>query len=419
MAKLEQLKRSILDQAVSENVDLITGRRRVRRQVQPVPRTLRLLIVVLSIGFTLAVAGLLRDRLSGVAAEARTAASDAGATAAEDAVGTRAARLGRSSEGSPQGITASSLGLTASALDPAASSLEGSVSSLDPTGAENGDGSSGGADADPSSAPSLDPGAAAGDRLYSAPSRIDPGILPLSVRRVILDPGHGGQSPGTVASDLLEKELTLDIALRLEQLLSAGGYEVSMTRDDDTHVELADRVELANRERGDLFVSIHVNWLGTNDARGIETFYLGPTDDPILEQLAHVENKGSGYSLTDFRTLLDGIYADARRDVSRDLAASIHHELVRHLRKVSPNLRDRGVKTAPFVVLIGTQMPAVLAEVSCLSSTEEIALLREPSYRQQIAEALHAGIASYARSLEPSPLTARSSATIAAGHRGN
>jgi N-acetylmuramoyl-L-alanine amidase len=168
-------------------------------------------------------------------------------------------------------------------------------------------------------------------------------------------------------------------------------------------------------QRGDLFVSIHVNWLGSTDARGIETFYLGPTDDPVLEQLANVENRASGYSLTDFRRLLDGIYADARRGASEELASSIHRELVRHVRKVSPNLRDRGVKTAPFVVLIGTEMPAVLAEVSCLSSTEEIALLREPSYRQQIAEALHAGIASYARTLEVRQTSVRPAATVAGG----
>jgi N-acetylmuramoyl-L-alanine amidase len=361
------------------------------------------LVVVLSVGLAVATAALLRERMTGPLT---------GTEQAQDVQ--RTSPGGGAPATSPPGLPPSAA--PASADEHAPGLPEGSTtaqsitaSALGLTPGEEGDA------ATPLDAPASE----AAQRLYSAPRRIDPAILPLSVRRVVVDPGHGGHNPGTVASDLLEKELTLDIALRLEKLLSAGGWEVAMTRDDDTHVELADRVDFANQQRGDLFVSIHVNWLGTTDARGIETFYLGPTDDPILEQLAHVENKSSGYSLTDFRTLLDGIYADARRDVSRDLAASIHGELVRHLRKVSPKLRDRGVRTAPFVVLIGTEMPAVLAEVSCLSSTEEIALLRESSYRQQIAEALHAGIASYARSLEPGPVLGRPPTTIAAGGQGH
>jgi N-acetylmuramoyl-L-alanine amidase len=409
VAKLEQLKRSLLDQAISENVDLIAGRRPASRRERQVGRSLRVVVTLLSVGLALALAALLRERLA-LPAEARDAplaASHRAALERVEPVGPVGPEAGDRTQVSlqrsaPQGITAQSLGLDGSEDDAAATPSE----PLAPP-----------SDRAPAGPPAER--TAVAERLYSAPSRIDPAILPLTVRRVIVDPGHGGHSPGTVAAGLFEKELTLDIALRLEQLLSAGGFDVELTRGDDTHVELVDRVGFANRQRGDLFVSIHVNWLGSADARGIETFYLGPTDDPMLEQLAHVENKSSGYSLTDFRTLLDGIYADARRDVSRQLAASIHRELVRHLRKVSPGLRDRGVKTAPFVVLIGTEMPAVLAEVSCLSSDEEIALLREPSYRQQIAEALHAGIVSYARSIETGPLTARPQATIAAGAQGN
>jgi N-acetylmuramoyl-L-alanine amidase len=382
MGNLEQLKKSLLAEAVSENLDVIAGRLPARRTARRPSRVQQGTVVLLSLAFVLSAGLLVRERLS--PAGAGTApASRAPATPVAEAEVPPA-----SPPGAAHAITASSLGLVA---DEPASEAE--------AGASEGEHE-------------------AVQRLYSAPTRIDPAILPLGVRRVVLDPGHGGVNPGTEAEGLVEKELTLDIAQRLEQLLSAGGYEVTMTRTADTHVELADRVTFANRERGDLFVSVHVNWLGSTDARGIETFYLGPTDDPVLEQLANVENRASGYSLTDFRRLLDGIYADARRGASQELASSIHRELVRHLRKVSPNLRDRGVRTAPFVVLIGTEMPAVLAEVSCLSSAEEIALLREPSYRQQIAEALHAGIASYARTLEVRQTSVRSSATGAGGMQG-
>ena len=132
----------------------------------------------------------------------------------------------------------------------------------------------------------------------------------------------------------------------------------------------------------------------------METYYLGPTDDPYLTALAASENRDSGYSLADFRRLLEGVYADVRQGESRDLARAVQAELLRTLRDRSPGLEDRGVKTAPFLVLVSTQMPAILAEVSCLSNEEEARRLAEPDYRQQIAAALHAGIRAYARTLD-------------------
>ena len=239
------------------------------------------------------------------------------------------------------------------------------------------------------------PGAASfGDPL--APP-LDPAVFPLGIERVVLDPGHGGRSPGAhFATDLVEKDLTLDIALRLRDLLREAGFEVAMTRQDDREVSLEERAAFANGAGADLFLSIHVNWIENRDVRGVETYYLGATDDPFVTRLAAAENVGSGYSQADLKELLASVYADLRGDASRKAAAEIQRSLLRSLRSVNPAIADRGVKTAPFLVLAETEMPAVLAEVSCLSNHEEAELLGRPLYRQYIAEALAAGIVRFA-----------------------
>ena len=232
-----------------------------------------------------------------------------------------------------------------------------------------------------------------------APAAVDPAVFALAVRRVVLDPGHGGDSHGAQSGDLREKELTLDIAHRLRRVLEARNFAVALTRDADRDLALGERVALANREPADIFVSIHLNWFAGGSNRGVETYYLGPTEDPFLEQLAESENRDSGYGLADFRRLLEGVYTGVRTNESRRLAESVQDELYRSLAAVNPELQNRGVKTAPFIVLVGTGMPAILAEVSCLSSQEETALLRDPAYRQRIADALADGISGYARTV--------------------
>lgn len=232
-----------------------------------------------------------------------------------------------------------------------------------------------------------------------APTPVDAAVFPLAVRRIAIDAGHGGASVGTRAPlGLLEKELTLDIAQRLERLLEASSFEVLMTREDDRSVSLEERGRAANRAGADIFVSIHLNWIENRRARGIETYYLGPTDDPYLTRLAAAENRESGYSMADMRRLLDGIYAGVRQEKSHRLAEVVQTALFSALGKVNPGVEDRGVKAAPFIVLLTTEMPAILAEVSCLSNEDEAELLTKPLYRQYIAEALAAGIRSYARS---------------------
>jgi N-acetylmuramoyl-L-alanine amidase len=224
-----------------------------------------------------------------------------------------------------------------------------------------------------------------------------PRALGLAVRRVVLDAGHGGENLGTEsAGGLLEKAVTLDLAERARQLLAEHGFEVVMTRKADDTLSLKQRATTANQSRGDIFVSIHLNSLGSATARGIETFYLGPSEQPEHEAVAAAENQNSGYSLADMRTLLDGIYLDARRDESKRLARSVQDAIVHRLRATDPEMSDRGVKTAPFVVLVATEMPAILAEVSCLSSANEAERLGRDDYRQTIAEALVSGIQSFA-----------------------
>jgi N-acetylmuramoyl-L-alanine amidase len=221
--------------------------------------------------------------------------------------------------------------------------------------------------------------------------------FPLSVHRVVLDAGHGGTDPGASStSNVSEKEITLDIEKRLGTLLRTNGFEVVSTRNDDRLIPLRERARLANGSSSDIFVSIHVNSLPHASNHGVETYYLGPTNDPTLTQLAAAENLTSGYALADLRKLLDRVYADVRRDESHRLATSVQLQLFSGLRGVDPGLENWGVKRAPFIVLVATEMPAILAEVGCLSNEREAEMLRSGAYREQIAQALFHGIHAYA-----------------------
>ena len=345
MANVTRLKRQILQELVQENVDLLHGR--PSRRVQPRSGRLRMAYRVLALA-------LLPMALLG------------------------STRLISSldSRQPPRPVVASAV-----APVPAASSDRsvGSVGSVrsDPPATE---------------AP------------VEPPNPIDPAVFPLAVRRVAIDPGHGGESLGTrTPLGLVEKDLTLDVALRLRKLLEADHFEVLMTRQGDGDVPLAERGAAANKGDADIFVSIHVNWIENRQARGVETYYLGTTNDPFLNRLAAAENRESGYSMADMRQLLDRIYANVRQDNSRKLAEVVQASLFSSLRRVNPDLDNRGVKAAPFIVLLTTEMPAILAEVSCLSNDEEAELLSKPLYRQYIAEALAAGVRSYADTVAGGP----------------
>ncbi|MFN8061895.1 MAG: N-acetylmuramoyl-L-alanine amidase [Vicinamibacterales bacterium] len=238
----------------------------------------------------------------------------------------------------------------------------------------------------------------------SVSKTVDTALFPLAIRTVVVDAGHGGDDHGTRAPlGLLEKDVTLDIATRLRALLAGRGYAAVMTRAADQAVPLRRRTQIANDARGDVLVSIHLNWISSRETRGVETYYLGPTDDPRLERLSAYENANSGLRLADLRTLLDELYADARQNESARLAGAVQRSLLRTLRRFNPTLENRGVKTAPFVVLTTSQMPAILAEVSCLSNDAEASLLADESYRERIASALADGVADFARTRARDP----------------
>ncbi len=234
------------------------------------------------------------------------------------------------------------------------------------------------------------------------PRPIARGTIPLAIKRIVIDPGHGGEPGAISSSGVAEKVITLDVALRLRRLLADGPYEVLLTRQTDHPMALDKRVAFANENKADLFISIHVNWLEPRTIRALETYYVGPSDDPATLRLASMENQDSGYSMSDYKKLLEGIYVDARHDESRALAKTIQANLYRTLKPVNPVLENRGVKSAPFVVLIGTQMPAILVEISCLSNDDEVRLLTKEDYRESIALALLKGIRGYANSLNGS-----------------
>jgi N-acetylmuramoyl-L-alanine amidase len=232
---------------------------------------------------------------------------------------------------------------------------------------------------------------------YAAPRAMSPAAFPLEVRKIVLDPGHGGTDPGAkTANGLWEKDITLDVAVRLKALLVETGFEVLMTRERDETISLRERAQFANYQRSDVFVSIHFNALATRSYRGLETYHLGATTDKRIERLAGSENQGSGYSLADFKRLLEGVYTHVRQKDSKQLAEHVHRGLATRLLKGNPAIRDSGVKPAPFLVLVATEMPGILAEISYVSNEEDARLLAEPGYRQEIARALFQGLRDYA-----------------------
>ena len=225
--------------------------------------------------------------------------------------------------------------------------------------------------------------------------------LGLSVSRIVIDPGHGGHDPGTLARGLNEEQLTLDVALRLEKLLQKEpGIEVVLTRRTDVYVPLEERTAIANRSNADLFLSIHANSSRNNTARGVETYFLSFASSPDAEAIAARENSASEREMHQLPDLIKAISLNNKLDESRDLANMVQEALVANLKKTNKDVRSRGVKKAPFVVLIGAQMPSVLAEISFLTNKQELQLLKTNSYKQKIAESLYSAVMRYRRSLK-------------------
>ena len=225
--------------------------------------------------------------------------------------------------------------------------------------------------------------------------------LGLKLDRVVIDAGHGGNDVGTHGpSGYVEKDLTLDVAQRLGALIEERmGSEVIYTRSDDTYVGLEERTRIANQHEADLFLSIHANSSPYRAAAGVETYVLNFTTSKTALELAARENATSDHSIHDLHELLEKIALKDKIDESREFAAKLQNSLSVVSKNSTQGAKNRGVKTAPFVVLIGAAMPSVLAEIGFLTNSAEEALLRKPEHRQKIAEALYKGISSYADTL--------------------
>ena len=225
--------------------------------------------------------------------------------------------------------------------------------------------------------------------------------LGLGARRIVIDAGHGGHDPGTIGrGGLQEKDLVLDVALRLEKLVrSELRAEVVMTRDTDVFIPLEERTAIANAKGADLFLSVHANSSRNPNAGGIETYFLNFAANPHAEEVAARENAISRATLKDLQGLVKAITLNTKIDESKDFAASVQDALVETLRPHNPEVVNRGVHTAPFYVLIGANMPSVLAEIAFVSNPREERLLKTPEYREKIARSLFAGVREYLQAL--------------------
>jgi len=226
-------------------------------------------------------------------------------------------------------------------------------------------------------------------------------VFGLKVNRIVLDPGHGGHDTGTIGpGGFMEKDLVLDVARRLGQLVSEKlGAEVVYTREDDTFVPLEVRTGLANEKQADLFISLHANSSRDPKARGVESFVLNFTTDEEALELAARENAVSQKSVHELQDLVRKISHNEKLEESRELARELQKALHKELRRASRAVQNRGVKQAPFVVLIGASMPSVLTEIAFLSNPRDEDLLKTSRWRQRVAEALLNGITEYLENL--------------------
>jgi N-acetylmuramoyl-L-alanine amidase len=219
----------------------------------------------------------------------------------------------------------------------------------------------------------------------------------LNLKKIVIDPGHGGKDPGTCSPNgLKEKDIVLDVALRVAKVLRENpAYEVILTRDRDVFIPLEERTALANAKEADLFLSIHVNAAPNHEARGIETYVLAQTSDKESMRLAAMENSTSAKQTSDLQSILLDLMQNSKLNESLKLAGLVQEEMVDGLKKKFNTVADLGVKKAPFVVLIGAQMPAALTEIAFMSNPEEEKRLADEAYLTGVATHLAGGVSQY------------------------
>src|SRR5712664_6593 len=226
--------------------------------------------------------------------------------------------------------------------------------------------------------------------------------LGLKISRIVIDAGHGGHDTGTIGpTGLMEKDLCLDVALRLGKIIQQRlpGAEVVFTRADDTFIPLEERTNIANDVKADLFLSIHANSSRDHAARGIETYYLNLKGSAEAMEVAARENASSQEGVHELQDLVKRIARTEKIDESKEFAEDIQDSLAKRIEKSGRSIRNRGVRKAPFVVLIGADMPSILTEISFLSNPADEKLLKQPEQRQKMAEGLYQGVVSYLQSM--------------------
>ncbi|MFZ0797802.1 MAG: N-acetylmuramoyl-L-alanine amidase, partial [Terriglobales bacterium] len=235
---------------------------------------------------------------------------------------------------------------------------------------------------------------AAGDRSLTR-------ALGLKIGKIVIDAGHGGHDTGTIGPNgLMEKDVVLDVAKRLGRLLESRlGAEVIYTRRDDTFIPLETRTAIANRARADLFISIHANSSRDSDARGVETYYLNFTSSPEALEVAARENAVSEKSIHELQDLVKKIALKDKIDESREFAGDVQESLYGGLGLNNAGIRNRGIKKAPFIVLIGANMPSILAEISFVSNPTDERKMETAEHRQRIAASLYRGVSKYVNGL--------------------
>ena len=226
--------------------------------------------------------------------------------------------------------------------------------------------------------------------------------LGLKISRIVIDAGHGGHDTGTIGpTGLMEKDLCLDVALRLGKIIQQKmpGAEIVYTRSDDTFIPLEERTNIANEAKADLFISIHANSSPDHDARGVETYYLNLKGSPEAMEVAARENAASEHGVHDLQDLVKQIARTEKIDESKEFAEDVQDALSKRMQKTSKPVKNRGVRKAPFVVLIGADMPSILTEISFLSNPADESLLKKPEHRQRVAEGVFQGMSSYLQSM--------------------
>jgi len=226
-------------------------------------------------------------------------------------------------------------------------------------------------------------------------------VFGLKLGRVVIDAGHGGKDTGTIGPNgLMEKELVLDVALRLGRLITERlGAEVVYTRSSDAFIPLEERTKIANDQRADLFISVHANASAESNATGVETYYFNLTSDQKGLDLATRENAAAGSSISDLNDMLHRAVLQAKLEESREFAQKVQQALWVNSARMNSKAHDRGVRQAPFVVLIGATMPSILAEIGFVSNPHDEKLMKRNDQREKIAEALLRGVTQYANSL--------------------